>query len=233
MELSEAETAIRDQFRRFMIAELEPRTAAFEAGTELPYYAKTSSKEGCPASKMLVRQMESLVVSATTALLLGNAGCTEKSSGLREASMDAGAPVARLESGAPAGGTLEQRKAAICEIMAETGHVDDAVVDSMLGDAASCILSASDYDNSCKTDSDCVAAGSGDACSAPCEPGCKNVTINVAELPRYQADLARTPFGYCSIGCGCPVGDGTPKCIAGTCGWSGLQIIHPPDAGKP
>jgi len=37
MELSEAETAIRDQLRRFMIAELEPRTAAFEAGTELPY----------------------------------------------------------------------------------------------------------------------------------------------------------------------------------------------------
>jgi alkylation response protein AidB-like acyl-CoA dehydrogenase len=37
MDLSEAESAIRDQFRRFMTAELEPRTAAFEAGTELPY----------------------------------------------------------------------------------------------------------------------------------------------------------------------------------------------------
>lgn len=36
MDLSEAESAIRDQFRRFMAAELEPHTAAFEAG-ELPY----------------------------------------------------------------------------------------------------------------------------------------------------------------------------------------------------
>jgi alkylation response protein AidB-like acyl-CoA dehydrogenase len=37
MDLSEAEGAIRDQFRRFMTAELEPHTAAFEAGSELPY----------------------------------------------------------------------------------------------------------------------------------------------------------------------------------------------------
>jgi hypothetical protein len=37
MQLTEAETAIRDQFRRFMLTELEPRTAAFEAGSELPY----------------------------------------------------------------------------------------------------------------------------------------------------------------------------------------------------
>ncbi|HVW23828.1 MAG TPA: acyl-CoA dehydrogenase family protein [Polyangiaceae bacterium] len=37
MHFSEPERAIKDQFRRFMTAELEPRTAAFEAGTELPY----------------------------------------------------------------------------------------------------------------------------------------------------------------------------------------------------
>lgn len=37
MQFSEPERAIKDQFRRFMTAELEPRTAAFEAGTELPY----------------------------------------------------------------------------------------------------------------------------------------------------------------------------------------------------
>jgi alkylation response protein AidB-like acyl-CoA dehydrogenase len=37
MDLSEAESTIRDQFRRFMTAELEPRTTAFESGSELPY----------------------------------------------------------------------------------------------------------------------------------------------------------------------------------------------------
>jgi alkylation response protein AidB-like acyl-CoA dehydrogenase len=37
MDLSEAECGVRDQFRRFVTAELDPRTAAFEAGTELPY----------------------------------------------------------------------------------------------------------------------------------------------------------------------------------------------------
>jgi alkylation response protein AidB-like acyl-CoA dehydrogenase len=37
MELNEAERSIRDQFRRFMQSELEAKTAAMEAGTELPY----------------------------------------------------------------------------------------------------------------------------------------------------------------------------------------------------
>jgi alkylation response protein AidB-like acyl-CoA dehydrogenase len=37
VDLSEAESAIRDQLRRFMVTELAPRTAAFESGSELPY----------------------------------------------------------------------------------------------------------------------------------------------------------------------------------------------------
>jgi hypothetical protein len=37
MEFSETERSIRDQFRRFMTTELEPRTAALESGSELPY----------------------------------------------------------------------------------------------------------------------------------------------------------------------------------------------------
>jgi len=37
MEFSEAELAIREQLRRFMVTELEPRTAVFESGSELPY----------------------------------------------------------------------------------------------------------------------------------------------------------------------------------------------------
>jgi alkylation response protein AidB-like acyl-CoA dehydrogenase len=37
MELTETERAVRDQFRRFMTTELEPKTGAFESGAELPY----------------------------------------------------------------------------------------------------------------------------------------------------------------------------------------------------
>ncbi len=37
MQLNETQKAIRDQFRRFMQQELEPRTPAFESGQELPF----------------------------------------------------------------------------------------------------------------------------------------------------------------------------------------------------
>jgi alkylation response protein AidB-like acyl-CoA dehydrogenase len=37
MQLNETQKAIRDQFRRFMQTELEPRTAALESGQELPF----------------------------------------------------------------------------------------------------------------------------------------------------------------------------------------------------
>ncbi|MDH5676710.1 MAG: acyl-CoA dehydrogenase family protein [Myxococcales bacterium] len=37
MQPTDAQRAIRDQFRRFMTDELEPATPAFEEGRELPY----------------------------------------------------------------------------------------------------------------------------------------------------------------------------------------------------
>jgi hypothetical protein len=186
--------------------------------------------------------MGPLVVIVAGALVFSSAGCGGKATGGDRASMDAAVPSAPTTGSVPssgmpddggrasAGGTLEEREAAICSILKTTGQVDDRVVQSLLGDAASCIVRVSDYDNSCKTDSDCVDAFSGDTCSGPCA-GCENVTINVSAWLRYRADLARTPFGFCDISCNCP-GWGRPQCVDGICGRSGLKI-YDRDAGKP
>jgi hypothetical protein len=80
-------------------------------------------------------------------------------------------------------------------------------------------IQASNYDQTCKTDADCVAVGEGNACYA-CVIECTSATINVNAKSRYLTDVAKTSAGrYAgSAGCHCPehVGFG-PCCIAGAC----------------
>ena len=51
------------------------------------------------------------------------------------------------------------------------------------------LIEASNYDQSCTTDSDCIAIAEGDVCT-PCGIGCTNAAINVAAHARYKADVA-------------------------------------------
>ena len=76
-------------------------------------------------------------------------------------------------------------------------------------------LSASDYDKSCKVDTDCIDVFIGDACDA-CR--CSNDAINISEQEHYQKDLdaAANCHG------GGPVCDADcifkpPVCQQGTC----------------
>jgi hypothetical protein len=81
------------------------------------------------------------------------------------------------------------------------------------------IIQASNYDQTCKTDADCMAVGEGNACYA-CVIECTSATINVNAHSRYLADVAKTPAGrYAgSTGCHCPEPGGFgPCCIAGAC----------------
>lgn len=72
-------------------------------------------------------------------------------------------------------------------------------------------ISASSYDQACKSDSDCVAVYQGSACSA-CY--CPNAAINAAAVTKYRSDFAALDptTGICS----CPVIP-TPTCQAGVC----------------
>jgi hypothetical protein len=78
-------------------------------------------------------------------------------------------------------------------------------------------ISASDYDQSCNVDSDCVAVGEGNACF-PCTIICKGAPISRGALPAYQSDVSKTIGAREteSVSCGCPL-ESTPCCRSGVC----------------
>jgi hypothetical protein len=59
---------------------------------------------------------------------------------------------------------------------------------------------ASDYDQSCNVDSDCVGIGEGDGCE--CRVLCQNAAINVADEARWREDVMQTPVS--GTACHCP-----------------------------
>jgi hypothetical protein len=91
-------------------------------------------------------------------------------------------------------------------------------------DAAACFIEATNYDQSCSVDSDCVGTGngysiqSGNYCQSMCV-NCGRETINRLALAQYQADVAKTPVGSGAIPqeqCSC-VMISPPCCANGLC----------------
>jgi hypothetical protein len=117
---------------------------------------------------------------------------------------------------------------------ADAGGAETSVL--VGSDAAACFIEATNYDQSCSVDSDCVPGiQSGDYCQS-IDYSCGQETINKNSLAQYMADVAKTPVGSGAIpeleaSCGFM---GPPCCTAGHCTpglqCSGTQII-PPDAG--
>jgi hypothetical protein len=77
----------------------------------------------------------------------------------------------------------------------------------------------SNYDTSCKADSDCMAIFTGDACY-PCGVGCPTDAINKAALSQYMADIEKTK-GWADLQdgarCDCPLFNPHPCCVDGAC----------------
>jgi hypothetical protein len=72
-------------------------------------------------------------------------------------------------------------------------------------------IRASDYDQTCATDMDCVAVGEGNACSII--PPCPTAAINKGAFARYQSDVAQAPcfeLSFCVSSAG-------PCCRRGSC----------------
>jgi hypothetical protein len=63
-------------------------------------------------------------------------------------------------------------------------------------------LRASDYDQSCDEDSDCLGIGEGDGCR--CDTLCSGAAINVADEARWRTDLEKTPAYQAKLVCNCP-----------------------------
>jgi hypothetical protein len=81
-------------------------------------------------------------------------------------------------------------------------------------DAGCTQIQASSYDQSCASDSDCLAVSVGDPCMA-CVFGCHvNVgAISVNATAPYLADVKKTPASVAL--CGCPSIEPTPVCCRG------------------
>jgi hypothetical protein len=94
-------------------------------------------------------------------------------------------------------------------------------------------IQASSYDQSCKSTSDCVAVGVGNAC-LPCEIECPSVAINVGAMAKYMSDVEKT-WAWAQIQkpsfvpCGCPEWS-SPCCVAGSCQMDCAMITEAADA---
>jgi hypothetical protein len=82
-------------------------------------------------------------------------------------------------------------------------------------DASAQLIQASNYDQSCTTDKECVAVAEGDFCS-PGAGNCGNAAINMSSYAQYQADVAKTRAASCYAPGSCGGGAG-PCCSAGKC----------------
>ncbi len=91
------------------------------------------------------------------------------------------------------------------------------------------LILASNYDQSCQTDSDCVAAGEGNFCIAG-EGNCPSAAINKSAYSQYQADVAKTNASICRGVSSCGAESG-PCCRRGLCEM-GIECSDSSDASS-
>ena len=73
-------------------------------------------------------------------------------------------------------------------------------------------IKASDYDQTCATDTDCTTVFEGNLCAPTCQ--CANAAINVGAAAQYEADFAKKVS--VPETCPCPLGS-PPRCNRGVC----------------
>jgi hypothetical protein len=88
------------------------------------------------------------------------------------------------------------------------------------------LIQASNYDQTCTTDSDCVAVAEGNFCFPP---NCPSAAINVSATAQYNADVAMTNAAICGGASSCPTFSG-PCCRGGSCSL-GAACVSAADAG--
>lgn len=170
------------------------------------------------------------------AVLVVVAGCSSTSSGVAEvpdARSDAASGPARVMGGAAVTGPAECAAAggqcevgAVCGLEQSLGSGSCGPVGAVCclqvlcaADATVQLIQASDYDQSCAVDSDCVEVYVGNACTCDLSCQSKQAAINKAALSQYTADVAKAP----RVACGClrpPIPTGgvsLPCCVGGSC----------------
>jgi len=90
--------------------------------------------------------------------------------------------------------------------------------DGSAADATSCLVLASDYDQTCTVDMDCVNVGEVLACPANECSFCRIETISTRAAAQYRAAFSRATAAIPTdaVACSCP-DEGRPCCTAGKC----------------
>jgi formylglycine-generating enzyme required for sulfatase activity len=168
-------------------------------------------------------------VGAATGLLIGSSGLP--SSGVNGSGGSGAVSVAGASSGAAACVAAGGQCVAGVGFCANVGpgatpaSCLDVSIDmlccSVNEDAGCTEIEASSYDQSCKTDSECVTVSVGNACDE-CVFACVQSVgaINAGAMLEYNADVAKTPAGVAlSVGqCNCPLERVlAPCCRGGQC----------------
>jgi hypothetical protein len=160
---------------------------------------------------------------AAATALLGLAACSSVDSGQADAGAPADASAGDSAVRHPADADAADSTAVACsrpldcpmhlgsQVYCCTDNTCGVDVPDACADGAERPIQASNYDQSCTTDMDCVAMAEGNACSliSPCA----NAAINRGALAQYQSDIAQAP---CYALAGCPAGFG-PCCRQGSC----------------
>jgi hypothetical protein len=81
-------------------------------------------------------------------------------------------------------------------------------------DASAQVVQASDYDQSCATDTDCVSVTEGNVCH-PSASQCPNAAISQSAFAQYQADVDKA-LTYCDDPSACGFVS-PPCCVGGKC----------------
>jgi hypothetical protein len=189
------------------------------------------------------------VAGGVAALLTAALGCSSSTSsgvGSTDAAAEAAGVSDDAQGGAAGDGASGAAACAAAGGQCEMGAVCEEVTLGACGpvgsvcclhvlcaaDATVQLIQASDYDQSCTVDSDCVEVYVGNACS--CEIGCKSAMgpINKAAGPQYTADLANGPQVACSCKPPPPVRVGAEPvacCVGGQCQTAAGQCALPMD----
>jgi len=90
------------------------------------------------------------------------------------------------------------------------------------------VIQASNYDQSCATDSDCVPVAEGTRCHPGGGGWCPTAAIRTSALAQYQADVFKSSANACIALGFCPNYAG-PCCHAGTCRMNQGCVASPAD----
>jgi hypothetical protein len=182
---------------------------------------------------------------AAAAWLAAASGCTKTSDGASDASTVGGDAQGALfamgegsiegTSCAEAGGQCAWQSCSALgnqECGATGGQCCLDALNARICEAGAPLIQASSYDQSCSVDTDCVAVGVGNPCTAICEIFCAgNAAISEMSLARYMMDKSNLPASLLDVGCGCPIADPSACCVAGTCSTACTTPIEGDDGG--